>query len=636
MSQDYLAGIEEKLQSIDLSTSKTAVSNPPQDTVGNHEQTQSKDNIIYLHQLDKNSFTFLPRDRGPGDSDVRGIQDFKEDPTNDVEKSLDIETSLQTCDSNEVPAGQKFLHKQMCKEIIGEERKCDKPSLNDDNQLYIELSELGLLKFDESRYCGNTDLDAVKTQHPANIAATDLTYTSVSAQNQDNLGRSEGNLGSLSNSSGPVLNNEDPMLRLVQTETGEQFYEFISNLVEKMQDTSSVEDTGNKAEEPPDAFGHCQSTDPRDSREDHEKNDRTEHQQALEDLADINNEFNYTQFDFHRDEKSFTVLCDGETEHFQQDSRENVCATALQEKNLPAYGSGNLELLESESHVDFEKYVETSFEVFERLNYENCSERFLEFVEVADIGVESSSSPSSGSKESPMVCLVQNDGDQLLELLQDCQITEQESDFVSASKLDEDCPNVLRDSDKIVDCAEGKPDFFAYVESDTPLEENMSSDRGTAGSGDPLYTNLMIDNGISVSGEGASDENRISKSKEPKKQERTEKPEKSKTSPKKYQCSVCKKAFSTAYNYKQHIGIHFTDQQKFHCKECGMSFAWKSTLNKHIASAHNSNWPPKFVCDICPRVYSTLSQVNVSIRRPMVSRGCCCEELMQSPKQLPI
>lgn len=625
LSQDYLAGIEEKLQSIDLSTSKSVVSNSPQDAIGNYEQTQSKDNIIYLHQLDKNSFTFLPRDRGPGDTDVRGIQDFKEDSADDVGKSLDVGANLQTCNSDQVPTDSKFLHKQMCREIISEDRKCDKPSLNDDSQLYIELSELGLLKFDESRYCSNADLDAAKSQHSVNIA-NDLTYTPVSVQNQDNLARNEGNPEVLSNSSGVTLNNEDPMLRLVQTEAGEQFYEFISNLVEKMQDTSSVESTGDKAGIPSSAFGQCQSADPRDSRESNEKNDRTEHQQALEDLADINNEFNYTQFDFHRDEKNFTVLCDNETEHFPQNSRENVGALQ-QEKNLQAYSSGNLELLESESHVDFEKYVETSFEVFERLNYENCSERFFEFVEVADIGVESSSS-LSGSKESPMVCLVQNDGDQLLELLQDCQITEQESDFVSASKLGEDCSNVLQDSDKIGDCTPDKPDFFAYVENNTSLEENINSDRGsTADNGNSLYTDLMINNDISVNNESASDENRVGTSKESKK---PEKPEKSKTSPKKYQCTVCKKAFSTSYNHKQHIGIHFRDQQKFHCKECGVSFAWKSTLNKHIASTHNSNWPPKFVCDICPKVYSTLSQVNVSACRSydvmvfVITSSCSC------------
>lgn len=79
---------------------------------------------------------------------------------------------------------------------------------------------------------------------------------------------------------------------------------------------------------------------------------------------------------------------------------------------------------------------------------------------------------------------------------------------------------------------------------------------------------------------------------------------------KKYNCDVCKKSFSKGYNYRQHIGTHFADQQKFKCKECGQLFAWKSTLNKHIAT-HRAGGQQKFVCEICPKVYTTLSQVNV-------------------------
>lgn len=92
---------------------------------------------------------------------------------------------------------------------------------------------------------------------------------------------------------------------------------------------------------------------------------------------------------------------------------------------------------------------------------------------------------------------------------------------------------------------------------------------------------------------------------------------KHKTSSKKFTCSVCDKTFSTNYNFKQHIGTHFSDQQSFQCKECGTYFAWKSTLNKHIANNHRPDGPQKFVCDICPKVYSTISQVNVSFFSPI-------------------
>lgn len=622
----YLAEFEEKLESTDLLMNKTVPSNPPQDIANNYEQIQFKDNIIYLHQLGKNSFTFLPRDRGPNaesqtqndenilrssDLDTCSIQNFKEASTNDAERSLSMETNLQTCDSGEISTDQKFLHKQVCKEIVGENNKNDK-SLNDDNQLYLELSELGLLKFDESRYCNNTDSisgnpsHATKSQDFASSTADDLMYIPVNAQEQDNLTHNIENVENLNNSSNVALNSEEPMLRLVQAETGEQFYELIINdLVEKMQNVSCAKNLENEAEESSsNAFRHCQSM-ALNSRESNEKNStRTDHQQTLEDLTDINNEFNYTQFDFHRAEKNFAVSpCHDESdEHFRQSLTGAECTNCMQEKNMQTYNSGsNLELLGNESHVtDFD--VETNLEVFERLNYENCSEKFLEFVEVADI-------ESLGyNKESSMVCLIQNDGEQLLELLQDSQISGQEPnrDFVPTDNLDsKDRTEALQDGNKIVDYSEGKSDFFtSYVESNVPLEESVNSDRGVTEnneqrSGNNSYADLMA-NKNEANGESCA---------EILEELRKLRAKKRKT---KVQCLVCRKAFSTAYNFKQHIGIHFTDQQRFRCEQCGASFAWKSTLNKHIANNHSSDGPQKFVCDICPRVYSTLSQVNVS------------------------
>ncbi|XP_015115173.1 zinc finger protein 16 [Diachasma alloeum] len=107
--------------------------------------------------------------------------------------------------------------------------------------------------------------------------------------------------------------------------------------------------------------------------------------------------------------------------------------------------------------------------------------------------------------------------------------------------------------------------------------------------------------------------------------------DKSRSQEQKYECTICKKKFSTASNLKQHTGTHFLDQQKFHCKECGMSFAWKSTLNKHLASNHRPDGPQKFVCEICPRVYSTLSQVNEHVKRDHLKvRNHVCEECGKS------
>lgn len=90
-----------------------------------------------------------------------------------------------------------------------------------------------------------------------------------------------------------------------------------------------------------------------------------------------------------------------------------------------------------------------------------------------------------------------------------------------------------------------------------------------------------------------------------------DKPQKEKKKEKKFHCDVCDRSYSTGYNFKQHIGTHFSEQQNFKCKQCEMTFAWKSTLNKHITNCHSNEDKQTFVCDICPKVYSTLSQLNV-------------------------
>ncbi|XP_011707097.1 PREDICTED: zinc finger protein 484-like isoform X1 [Wasmannia auropunctata] len=609
LPEDF-AEIEERLGSTDLSTNNI-VSSSSQDIVNNHEQVSFKDSITYLHQLDKNNFTVLPRDRESSvetqnnenivrssDSDISISQGTcKESSISNMKNSLNTETNLSACNSSEILMDQKFLCKQISKEIISENKKCNKPLSDDDNQLYIELSNSGILKFDEPRYCNNISLAGINFNHTMKSCHsennTEVICTSKPAmQNQEGSLRNEENIN---NASSTMLNNEEPMLRLVQTETGEQFYEFIiSNLVEKMQNASCAKDLEDTLGDPSDAFRNSQKIN--SSPKGNEKINQIEHQQALDGL-DINNEFNYTQFDFNREEKNCAILRHDVTEHFKQNSK-NECVSNMQEKNQ-IYNSGNLELLENESHVDFDKYVETNLESFERLNYENCNEKFLEFVEVADIGIE-----SSGYKELSMVCLIQNDGEQLLELLQDSQ-AEQETnqDFIQSNNF-KVSSNILQDSDKIADCPKSKSDFFTYVEDNVPLEEGINSNRGIKNIEKCTNSSNQLPTDVTTT-EDANNKN-VTTSEELKK---------SKTISKKFQCLVCKKAFSTAYNYKQHIGIHFTDQQKFHCKDCGVSFAWKSTLNKHIANNHSSNGPQKFVCEICPKVYSTLSQVNEHVKR---------------------
>nr|CAD7264700.1 unnamed protein product [Timema shepardi] len=55
---------------------------------------------------------------------------------------------------------------------------------------------------------------------------------------------------------------------------------------------------------------------------------------------------------------------------------------------------------------------------------------------------------------------------------------------------------------------------------------------------------------------------------------------------------------------------HYVDQQKFICSVCGISFAWKSTMNKHMTTIHSDYPLPKLSCETCGKQYSTATQVQ--------------------------
>lgn len=152
-----------------------------------------------------------------------------------------------------------------------------------------------------------------------------------------------------------IVNHDEPMLRLVQTETGEQFYEFlINNLVEKLPNPQIIESTKSS-----------------ESKDDSTNMNEENHEQSIRD--DIHNDLNYSQYELQGEEKNFT----------------------------------NQILLDTQS--EFDKYVETNFEVFERLNYDDSPERFLEFVES---GLENQNSKISDcNKDSDEFLQFQNFGE---------------------------------------------------------------------------------------------------------------------------------------------------------------------------------------------------------------------------------
>jgi len=57
-------------------------------------------------------------------------------------------------------------------------------------------------------------------------------------------------------------------------------------------------------------------------------------------------------------------------------------------------------------------------------------------------------------------------------------------------------------------------------------------------------------------------------------------------------------------------GIHFIDQQHYHCPTCGQYFAWKSTLNKHMHT-HSEGPLPRYRCELCSKEYAAPAQVQV-------------------------
>ncbi|XP_012141060.2 uncharacterized protein LOC100877695 [Megachile rotundata] len=314
-----------------------------------------------------------------------------------------------------------------------------------------------------------------------------------------------------------ITNHDESMLRLVQTETGEQFYEFlINNLVEKLPNTQPVKVSANRDESTnlsENITNTCMNV--------KSTNEEIHQEQNIRD--DIPNDLSYTPYELQRDEKCFVT---------------------------------NQILLDTQT--DFDKYVDTNFEVFERLNYEDSSERFFEFVETA--GVENQNLKIPECKESEQFLQFQNFN---------------KIDTIQQNEKD----TVINDNEQIIN-------------KDAQCDITNQIDQTNK---DQAQTNNSTENNEKI------DQQQELKT--------------SKIVSIKFQCTVCEKSFSTSYNYKQHIGTHFADQQKFHCKECKMSFAWKSTLNKHIASNHRPEGPQRFACDICKKMYSTSSQVNEHVKR---------------------
>lgn len=214
----------------------------------------------------------------------------------------------------------------------------------------------------------------------------------------------------------------------------------------------------------------------------------------------------------------------------------------------------NLEFFRTEAQTNFEVYTEDVFEDFDRRNYETCAKEFLELVQ------------SEKEKNEETICHADN-GDQLLELIEN----ENFSEINKEKEINIDSNIALRDASS------------SFVREVEEFEKNYCISQ----TADPkeIITKSVIKNDKSSTKEKSGKE---------------------------FQCYVCQKILSSKYNFTQHMGTHYANHQRFHCKECDISFAWKSTLNKHNDSNHRPEGRQTYVCNICPKVYNNLSQVNVS------------------------
>ena len=82
----------------------------------------------------------------------------------------------------------------------------------------------------------------------------------------------------------------------------------------------------------------------------------------------------------------------------------------------------------------------------------------------------------------------------------------------------------------------------------------------------------------------------------------------------KFWCEICKKAFTKKSNLLSHIGLHDKSVRKHKCSECLETFAWKSSLNRHIEKKHSS-LHTLYSCSWCDKTYKAQSVMKDHIRR---------------------
>ena len=251
-------------------------------------------------------------------------------------------------------------------------------------------------------------------------------------------------------------------------------------------------------------------------------------------------------------EQFYELAMDNISEKPQINLSENIEGTISESvENLQ-----DIEFFRPDVQSNFEAYAGGNFETFDRTNYENCAKQLLELVqsEKRKGGDSTTSLPENSEK---FLTLIENPG-------------------------------------------------FSEINNKEKQEARGSESKENSSSTIGLEFDFEKNDCLSLT------ENAIQKKKC--KSGKEIQIRKEKTNSEELHCCLCRKTLSTKYNYTQHMGLHYKEHQRFHCKECSMSFAWKSTLNKHIMNNHRPNGRQTFTCSLCPKVYCNISLVKVSIK----------------------
>ncbi|XP_012288660.1 uncharacterized protein LOC105704199 [Orussus abietinus] len=546
--------------------------------------TADGNNFIYVQASEQDVFEVMTGDNNVIDELTSGFsaKKFQKNRISNLEDSCSVMSHSESLNVHSSEPNLEMLpydgsQLKLATGDIRHERldQCNKMLNINGEQFYVEICDPDHLK-----HCSLQDLELQESetvpymQHDFKDFQSDSRYLQTdtntnrlleAAFQKDHTSETEKvhkELDDLVGDGSTIASNSEPTLRLVQTDTGQQFYELvINNILDRTQSDHSLKDAEH-------------SKDMEDKMSHHGNSHCVTNDQFLDLVKDNSLETK-----------------DGELQEFAQ-LDDKITSSDMQDFVVSTTSDGD--------HFLNLNYKKSNFEDFVKAPFDGSAEKIFEFVDnaenVGEIGTEKHS-----DGEAPMVRLVQNEeGEQFFELIRDSSDLHKTHNMeFQSDKLANQSTNISREQSgrksDTANCLGSSPE----LDTITTLHSIMPTNEGSPKRKEIASVSLGVD----------SLTNDLMEAKEQSSVPNAGVPVK------KFQCTVCTKSFSTRYNFKQHIGTHFTDQQKFHCKECGIQFAWKSTLNKHIAMYHRPDGPQKFVCEICPKVYSTLSQVNEHVKR---------------------